>query len=55
MTKTVRINVYFMNSTTPIEMGIQVPIDANKEEYIDSILDSILSEDHKYNCEWEFI
>lgn len=37
------------------KMTIEVPNDADPEEYIDAYLDAILNENLKYNCEWEFI
>ena len=36
-------------------MDISVPPDRDAEEYIDELLDSILSEEFRYNCEWEFV
>lgn len=36
-------------------MEIVVPEDQDAEEYIDQYLDSILNEDVKYNCEWNFV
>lgn len=38
-----------------IRMEIDVPKDRDAEEYIDELLDSILNDEFKYNCEWEFI
>lgn len=38
-----------------IEMRIVIPPDRDEEEYIDEILDSILDEEFRYNCEWDFI
>ena len=35
-------------------MEIDVPDDRDAEEYIDDLLDTIFSQDHRYNCEWEF-
>lgn len=37
------------------EMIISVPEDRNPEEYIDELLDGILSEEFKYNVEWDFV
>lgn len=37
------------------EMTIDVPEKYDAEEYIDSVLEAVLSEDLKYNCEWEFV
>lgn len=38
-----------------IKMEIDVPTDRDSEEYIDELLDSILSDEFRYNCEWDFI
>ncbi len=35
-------------------MEIDVPEGRDAEEYIDDLLDTIFSQDHRYNCEWEF-
>ena len=35
-------------------MEIDVPENRDPEEFIDEYLDSILSDDFRYNCEWEF-
>ncbi len=35
-------------------MEIQIPKDRDDEEYIDEFLDGILSEEFRYNVEWEF-
>lgn len=36
------------------EMIISVPDDRDAEEWIDEMLEGILSEDFKYNVEWDF-
>ncbi len=36
-------------------MEIQVPKDRDDEEYIDELLEGILSEEFRYNAEWEFV
>ena len=36
------------------EMIIKVPDEYDAEEYIDELLDGILSEESKYNIEWDF-
>lgn len=36
-------------------MELSVPDDQDEEEYIDSLLDSILQTDLRYNCEWDFV
>jgi len=35
-------------------MEINVPDDRDKEEYIDEFLDTILSDNARYNADWEF-
>jgi len=35
-------------------MEINVPENRDREEFIDEFLDSILSDDLRFNCEWEF-
>lgn len=35
-------------------MEIMVPGDFDAEEYIDELLDGILSEEFRWNCEWDF-
>lgn len=37
------------------EAIIPVPDGRDSEEYIDELLDAILSDDIKYNIEWDFI
>lgn len=41
-------------SMPEFRMSIEVPIDRDDEEFIDEYLDSLLAEDLRYNCEWEF-
>ena len=36
-------------------MEITIPEGRDAEEYIDELLDGILTEDFRYNCEWDFI
>lgn len=36
-------------------MEIDVPADRDKEEYVDELLDSMLTDEFRYNCEWEFV
>lgn len=36
-------------------MEIIVPINVDAEEYIDEFLESILSEEFRYNVEWNFV
>lgn len=35
-------------------MTVDVPSDRDEEEYIDEFLEGILSEEARYNCEWDF-
>lgn len=37
------------------EMIISIPDDRDAEEWIDELLDGILSEEFRYNAEWEFV
>lgn len=37
------------------EMIVTVPYDRDDEEYIDELLDGILADEFKYNCEWDFL
>lgn len=37
------------------EMIIRIPENRDDEEYIDELLDGILSNDFKYNAEWNFV
>lgn len=37
------------------EMVLPVPNDCDREEYIDEILDSMLSDEARYNVEWGFL
>lgn len=41
--------------TPSMQMEIVIPFDRDTEEYIDELLDSILNEEYRYNCEWEFV
>lgn len=36
-------------------MEITVPEGRNAEEYIDELLDSVLSDEFRYNAEWDFV
>lgn len=38
-----------------VTMEINVPENRDAEEYIDELLGSMLNDEFKYNCEWEFI
>ena len=35
-------------------MEINVPVGRDAEEYIDELLDGLLREDYRWNCEWDF-
>lgn len=37
------------------EMIIPIPTDRDDEEYIDELLDGILSTEFRYNVEWDFV
>lgn len=37
------------------EMIISIPDDRDAEEYIDELLDGILSDEFRYNVEWDFV
>ena len=37
------------------EMIIPIPTDRDDEEYIDELLDGILSTEFRYNAEWAFV
>lgn len=37
------------------EMIIPIPTDRDDEEYIDELLDGILSTEFRYNAEWDFV
>lgn len=37
------------------EMIIPVPNERDAEEYIDELLDGILSNEFRYNAEWDFV
>lgn len=37
------------------QMIINVPLENDVEEYIDEILDAILNDEFRYNCEWDFV
>ena len=40
--------------TPEIKMIVTIPADWDAEEYIDELLDHILNENMRYNCEWTF-
>ena len=37
-----------------ITLEIMVPEDRDAEEFIDELLDTILCEEFRWNCEWDF-
>lgn len=37
------------------EMIIPIPTDRDDEEYIDELLDGILSTEFRYNAKWDFV
>lgn len=41
--------------TPGFEMTIAIPGGRDAEEYIDELLDTILADDFRYNCEWDFL
>ena len=51
---TVRISMQPSCFLPVFVMVIVIPENRDAEEYIDELLDSILSEDLRWNCEWEF-
>lgn len=38
-----------------IEMIIPVPKERDSEEYIDELLESILNDEFRLNCDWDFV
>lgn len=36
-------------------MEINVPVGRDAEEYIDELLDSLLREEFRWNCDWDFV
>ena len=53
MTK--RIEVTLSCFVRTFIMEIIVPINVDAEEYIDELLESILTEEFRYNAEWNFV
>ena len=53
-TKEYTIKLFQGNLITPVKITIQVPKDRDSEEYIDELLDCLLSDQARFNCEWEF-
>ena len=52
---TERIEVTFSCFAPTVVMEITVPEDRDAEEYIDELLDSVLSDEFRYNVEWDFV
>ena len=50
-----RIIVTPAPSFPDIEMKIEIPKGWDAEKYIDELLDSLLEENLRYNCEWIFV
>lgn len=53
--KVVHISVSLSCFAPTIEMRIVIPPSRDEEEYIDELLDSILTDEFRYNCAWDFI
>lgn len=51
---TYRIDLSLSCFAPSIVMEIFVPSDFDPEEYIDELLDSMLTDEFRYNCDWEF-
>ncbi len=49
-----RITVEISCFSPPFTMEIFVPEGSDAEEYIDEFLDTILADNFRYNCDWEF-
>jgi hypothetical protein len=49
------IYVQFSCFIPAVTMKIDIPEDRDAEEYIDELLDSVLSEECRYNCDWDFV
>ena len=50
-----RINVLPSCFAPEIVMEINVPVGQDAEEYIDELLDSLLREEFRWNCDWDFV
>lgn len=50
----VRINVTISCFIPSFIMEVPIPEGRDAEEAIDEFLDTILQEDFRYNCEWDF-
>lgn len=53
--KAVHISVNFGSYMPTIEMRIVIPPSRDEEEYIDEFLDTVLADEFRYNCVWDFI
>lgn len=50
----VRIRVKVSCFVPEFIMEIKVPDNADTEEYIDELIESVFDDEFKYNAEWEF-
>lgn len=50
-----RINVLPSCFAPEIVMEINVPVDRDAEEYIDELLDGLLRDEFRWNCDWDFV
>ena len=55
MEYTIEVDPNFIGFNGTFKMTIFVPSHRKPEEYIDELLDAVLSDHLRYNCEWEFI
>lgn len=49
------ISVSFSCFAPSVIMKVIIPEGRDEEEYIDELLDAILNEEFRYNCEWDFV
>lgn len=50
-----KISVNLGCSAPTIIMDIAIPKNRDAEEYIDELLDGILSQEFRYDAEWDFV
>lgn len=50
-----KIKVSLSCFTPTIIMDIVIPENRDAEEYIDELLDTILTEEFRYNADWDFV
>lgn len=48
------ISIKFSCFSPSVIMKIAIPADRDEEEYIDELLDAILKDEFRHNCEWNF-